>query len=412
MRGDQPDKTMKASSMRQIFKIGGILLINLLLIAGLLEVGLRVTATRLPPLLAAAAQRVVTGEPYAADWQPAWQHVGGHYYALKPNITNALQYGSPTVSFRLSTVELWKNGGIGFRTAPVDFFVDAVVVGDSFGMCFTEQADCWVEQIGGKFHPPLNIVNLSQPVTGTTSHGRILQDFGSPYTPPLVIWQFFGNDFNDDYGLMVFDEVIEPLPHADELPPDPTPPLQRWLRQHSAAYNVLETALTGQLRGTQDSDRAFLKPYNVLIGQERLWFGALYEQRALDMSLPQNQLGLGYSRTAFTAAQALVNSWGGQMVVVIIPTREEVYAAYTESIMGTAALNQIRSARTAMLELCTELDLACFDPLPAFQARAQNQELLYYLDDMHLNPYGNAILAAELSAWLAERGFVTQQKVF
>jgi hypothetical protein len=175
------------------------------IVAASLEIGLRLAAALLPARLGATARWVMTGQPYAEDWTPAWQENIDHYYALRPGLDNVLQYGSPTVSFHLSTIELWEGGGIGFRARPVDYFVDAVVVGDSFGMCFTELADCWVTILEQQTR--MGMVNLSQPVTGATSHARILKAFGEPLRPPLVIWQFFGNDFNEDYGLAVYGEI-------------------------------------------------------------------------------------------------------------------------------------------------------------------------------------------------------------
>jgi lysophospholipase L1-like esterase len=391
--------------MKRAFRIISILLIYAVVSLVLLEVGLRLIGPKLPPALAAQAQRVMIGQAYPQEWQQAWQQNPDHYWILKPGVNNALQYGSPSVSFHLSTIELWENGGVGFRTRPIDYFVDAVVVGDSFAMCFTEQADCWVEKLPSYFTPPLGVVNLGQPVTGTTSHGRILKTFGEPLKPPLVLWQFFGNDFNDDYGLAVFSKKIEALP--DATPPEiPRQPVIAWLEDHSVLFAIGEVVLTGQSGAMTAYERLFIKPYRINIGSEVMRFGAGYEQQAMDMTRRENQIGLEYSRTAFQDAAALVDTWGGQIVVIVIPTREEVYASLTEPMMGTEALNKLRSSHTAMLGLCTELSLTCYDPLPAFQERAAKGEMLYFADDMHLNPHGNAILAESLASWLKEKDLV------
>jgi hypothetical protein len=391
--------------MKRAFRIIAILVINAIVSLALLEIGLRLVGPKLPPAFAAQAQRVMTGQPYPQTWTQAWQQNPDHLWILKPGITDELQYGSPSVSFRLTTIELWENGGVGFRTRPIDYFVDAVVVGDSFAMCFTEQNNCWVEVMANDFTPRLGVVNLGQPVTGTTSHGRILKSFGEPLKPPLVLWQFFGNDFNDDYGLAVFSKQIEALP-SDTLPEVYRPPVLAWLEDHSVLFAVAEVAATGQSGAMTAYERLFIKPYRVNVGNHTMRFGAGYEQQAMDMSRPENQLGLEYSRKALQDAKALTDTWGGQMVVVVIPTREEVYASLTEPIMGTEALNKLRSARTAMLDLCIELSLLCYDPMPYFQAQATQGYLLYYEDDMHLNAFGNSMLAEDLAAWLKKRNLV------
>ncbi len=371
----------------------------------LLEGGLRLIGPSLPGQLGVTARTIITGQPYAEDWTPAWQQNRDHYYALRPNIQNALQYGTATVSFHLTTNKLWDDGlpadeGIGFRNPPVTYGVDVVIVGDSFGFCFTELDDCWVNLFAANDN--LGVVNLSQPVTGSESHTRMLRDFGAPFEPPLVIWQFFGNDFNDDYGLHVFRGDIEPI--VDEIDAQTAAPestsLTAWLSRNSVAYAVLETALTGQWTGAPDQG-AFQPQYSVPYADgQTMQFGKLYERTALDMSRPANQYGLERSREAFQEAQQQVAGWEGQLVVIIIPTREEVYDNLTEPIMGKAELDKQRSARLAMLDLCGELSLSCLDLLPGFQALAAEGQALYYADDMHLNPAGNQALAALLTEWL------------
>lgn len=387
--------------MQKIAKIAGIILLNLLIVAILLEVLLRLAAPMLPGAVGAAARWVTTGKPFAEEWTPAWQQSREHYWALRPNLDNVLQYGSSTVSFRLSTAELWEGGGIGFRTnATIDYQVHGVVVGDSFGMCFTERVDCWVEQFAGRVG--LNIVNLSQPVTGTTSHFRILRDFGQFLEPPLVIWQFFGNDFNDDYGLAVFRDDIEALEPESEQSTRP--------RIGSVLYAVTETLITGRFSGVPESEDAFVKPYRATYGannEHTLQFGGAYELQALDMSREQNQIGYEMSQTAFAEAQALVDTWGGELVIVIIPTREEVYSDITAPMMGESELFRLQSARDAMHTLCTAIELRCYDLYEVFQERANNDEALYYVDDMHLNPYGNTVLAEALAVWLQADGLLS-----
>ncbi|MCS6835260.1 MAG: hypothetical protein NZ750_04495 [Anaerolineae bacterium] len=381
-------------------KIAAFFAFNALLSALLFEVGARLLANQLPGLMGQAARWATYGTPYAESWTPAWVQNRDHYWALRPGLQDALQYGSPSVAFRLSTVELWPGGGIGFRTRPIDFFVDGVVVGDSFGLCFTEQMDCWVDVLGQRLG--LRLVNLSQPVTGSQSHARILRDFAEPLRAPLVIWQFFGNDFNDDYGLAVFRKDMLPIDDEAASAAEEAG-LRAWLRRHSAAWAVIETILAGRVVNAPAGEALFVKPYSVRYGPNRehvLHFGGQYELQALDMSRPQNQAGLKLSRAAFEEARNRVEAWGGQMVVVLIPTREEVYAPLTAPILGQQAIDQLASARLAMLSLCEALALRCYDALPDLRQAADEGVALYYSDDMHLNPLGNRVLAENLALWL------------
>lgn len=386
--------------MKRLWRWGIIALIWLVATLVLLEIGLRVAGPRMGGQMGVAARYVTTGQPYAEEWTRAWRENRDHYYTLRPDVTDALQYGSPTFSFRLTTHKLWDDGlppdeGIGFRNQPVDYRVDAVVVGDSFGFCFTEQTDCWVDILAQQ--TGMGIVNLSQPVTGTISHAKMLADFGAPLKPPLVIWQFFGNDFNDDYGLLQWRGDIEPIPDEVDAAPSPADDngLTDWLRHNSVLYALAEVITTGRWGGIPESEQLYVPQYRAVYGTDKavMEFGKLYERGALNMSRPLNQFGLEQSREAFEASVALVESWDGRLVVVIIPTREEVYDFVTEPIMSTAELDKHRSARLAMHNLCTELDLTCIDALPELQERAKAGAHLYYTDDMHLNAEGNAALA-------------------
>ena len=395
--------------MRRVGKFVLFVLFNIVVVAVLLELALRLAVGVLPPSLQTSARYVMFGEAYSEAWQPAWQRNRDYYWAMRPGLQDALQYGSPSVQFRLSTIELWDGSGIGFRTDPVDYFVDAIVAGDSFGLCFTERADCWVDRMADQLG--IGIVNLSQPVTGTTSHERILRDYGAPMTPPLVIWQFFGNDFYDDYGLALSRDEV-PRVASDEAAADamvsaPDNSIGAWLRNHSVLAAVAETALTGRIVNLPDTERLYEKPYTVRYGadeQHTLQFGGLYERIALDMSTEASQVGYALSRDSFERAQAMVAGWGGQMVVLLVPTREEVYSDITADALGQVTLDALASARLAMLDLCDELDLLCHDATADLTAAAGRGEALYHQDDMHLNAAGNALLADSLARWLRDEG--------
>ncbi|MCY3831462.1 MAG: hypothetical protein OXG85_00520 [Chloroflexi bacterium] len=371
----------------------------------LLELGLRLFVAALPSRLQEVTYTVVHGVPFPERWDRAWTRNPDHYFIVKPGLVDALQFGSPQVRFRVNTIELWPGGGIGFRTRPVNYRVDVAVVGDSFAFCFTERSDCWVTRL--EADTGLGFVNLGLPGTGSHSHLLVLQDFAAPFRPRLTLWQFFGNDFNDDYGLFRAQGKLAPLVDGEPAEGDngAVPPngVQSWLRRRSALFAVGESVMNGW-RLIQDPEaEAFDDRYEVRLPTgERLRFGQPYEVGALDMSRRLNQAGLEISRAALEAAQRLVKSWGGQLVVALVPTREEVYQSWTASALGDE-LKAIESARLAMLDLCAELQLTCYDALADMQARAQDSKLLYYEDDMHWNPLGNRVFADLLRAWLLER---------
>jgi lysophospholipase L1-like esterase len=380
-------------ALKIVVRVALVILITLVVLEG----ALRLFAPRLPGQIGVIARYVTTGQPFSEDWTPAWRENRDHYYTLRPGISDALQYGSPSVSFQLTTNKLWDDGlpadeGIGFRTAPVDFAVDATVVGDSFGFCFTEQDDCWVDIWARS--AGINIVNLSTPVTGSVSHARMIQDFAAPLEPPLVVWQFFGNDFYDDYVLHVWRGDIESLNSdtADEQHGS-------WIARQTVVGALAELLTTGTWSGLPAGEKAYQAQFRAPYPGGLLEFGKSYELTALDMSRPENEYGYEQTRQALEEAKAAVEAWGGELVVVIIPTREEVYSEITGPVMGADKLETLESARLAMLDLCAEIAMDCLDPTDELSMRAQNAAL-YYADDMHLNAAGNTALAEILQRWL------------
>jgi hypothetical protein len=373
----------------------------------LLEIVLRLAIPILPPALQQTARRVTTGRPYVEGYNPAWLDDIDHFHIMKPDLNNVVQYGSASVSFHVTTIGLW-GGRIGFRNRPIDYRVDAVAVGDSFTFCFTEIEDCWVtllEQQTG-----LGIVNLGQPVTGSMSRHRILATYAPPVEPPLVIWEFFANDFNDDYGLAVIRGDLQEIADLPDMLPPPqllsVPPLVNWLQHNSVLYAILEVAFTGRWGGMGEIDLIYYDPYRVSYRDGTLEFGRYIDRMSADMNRPRNQAGLDLTRQALTESLDLLQAWDGQLVVVLIPLRELVYEHLTASILGEEGMRAFRSSHEAMLDLCAELDLRCLDMLPLLQAHALQGEHLYYTDDPHLNPHGNRVLADILATWLDEQGLL------
>lgn len=383
-------------------------ILMILISFGLLEILLRLTAPGLGGQIGLVARTITTGSPYSEAWTPAWRENRDHYYTLRPGLTDVVQYGSPSVAFRLTTAKLWDDGlppdeGIGFRNPPVDYGVDVVVVGDSFGFCFTEQADCWVNQLAAA--NDWGAVNLSTPVTGSLSHGKFLADFGTPLEPPLVIWQFFGNDFNDDYALLSWRGDIERLPGdaSAAVSSENQAAGGNWFSQNLVSFAILELLTTGSWGGLPGEDPAFVAQHRATYPDgSPFLFAKPYELAALDMSRDVNQYGIDTTRQALADAKALVEAWGGRLVVVIIPTREEVYNGVTSNFLTAETLDMLGGPRRALADLCAELSLECYDPTDALVGLAVTSPPLYYADDMHLNAVGNAALADLLSAWLAD----------
>jgi len=392
--------------MKRVVKITVIIALQVIAVLALLEVGLRVVAEQLPERLQIAVNYVETGEKYSPTTLDHSQTDIDHYFTLKVDLRDAVQEISPGERFTFSTYSLW-GSRFGFRQEPIDYLIEMAAVGDSFTFCFTEDEDCWVRRF--QTDTGLGVANLGQPATGSRSHLNILGTFVAPLEPRLVVWQFFGNDFNDDFGLVLLRGEIEGEETDFDLtvPPEPDTPEQiRWLRRNSLAWATTELALGNESPFMDDYLRLFDEPYRVSYRDGELRFGQGYELQVMNTDDPRQQIGIEQTRQSLATAKAQVEGWDGNFIVMIMPTRELVYRHLTEPIMGADQIAIHDMPRQAMLEICEELDLLCFDPLAQLQTRAQAGEHLYYTDDMHLNTHGNIVLAEMLWRWIGGYGLL------
>lgn len=317
------------------------------------------------------------------------------YLTIARTAQNQVQYGNAEVRFHVSTETLW-DGRPAFRTRQelVDRHVDAVAVGDSFTFCFTEEDDCWVTRFGALTER--NVINLGMTSTGTVSHQRVLENFGQPLQPPLVIWQWFGNDANEDYGLAHLRG------ETDLESPVPAPPIpaRNWWDDNSALYVLLKLYLGDE--DEFDASLQFHAPKYAEAGDVRLAFGQSYLWGAFDLDLAHNAYGWERSQTALLESRTMVEEYGGTLLIVLMPTKEQVYRDMSEPLLGEENYALLEKPYQAMLDFCATENLTCLDLLPVFAPYAEASEQLYFTTDMHLNPRGNEVLAEALADWLAE----------
>lgn len=362
----------------------------------LAEVMLRLLFFSLPPRVQLVLNRVhktpFTDERLLPD--PIWQS-DTEYLTISRPVTDHEQFGSAEVRFTVNTETLWGSKAA-FRTrqAAVDSLVDGVVVGDSFTFCFTDEDECWVQRLG--VLTDRNLINLGITSTGSISHLRVLATFGMPLEPPLVIWQWFGNDANEDFGLA---ELRGETEIRSPNPPPPVPELN-WLEENSAFYTLLKLML-----GPEDEFEASLQFHDPEYAESRdvaLAFGQPYLWDAFDMSQPHNQYGWERTQEALHNAREMVDSYGGTLVIVLMPTKEQVYREMSEPLLGEDKLALLDQPYNMMRDFCEAEGFTCIDLLPVFTEYAEAGEQIYYTTDMHLNPDGNAALARYLADWLAQ----------
>ena len=146
----------------------------------------------------------------------------------------------------------------------------------------------------------------------------------------------------------------------------------------------------------------FVDPYRVQVNGIDIAFGQSYIRDAFDVTAPRNQEGEQLTYQAILATKGMVESKGGKFIVLLMPTKEEVYRSITEPKLGKAAIDAIAAPREHMITFCTTQQITCLDLLSALQA--QNSIQLYYATDPHLNDTGNRVAADAIVQFLHAQG--------
>lgn len=377
----------------------GIAVLFGLVIAWLLvEIGLRVAFTALPPDVQGAVEnvrvvpwderRIVPLPPF--NWDLEYQRV------LEPGLDD-YPIGVGPESFTVDSVSLW-GSRVGLRSRVPQWGDEIAVFGDSFAMCFVDWEDCWVERLHQDYG--WRVMNFGQTSTGTRAHLRMLTNFAIPLEPQVVVWQWYGNDFNDDYGFGLLRGEYAELDNPPQLPPDPDfgP-----LAEYSAVYALVRDKLWS---ATHDAPPGWGQTVEVL--GEEMRVGDDYNLYAFDLSRPSNALGYEQSVAALDEADRIIREEiGAEWVIVLVPTKEEVYRAELLDVLGADYLANLAEGRARMLALCAERGWRCLDATEPLRAAVQAGEHVYHARDLHINARGNAILAAFVGDYLVREGLLS-----
>ncbi len=334
-----------------------------------------------------------------------------YQHVTRNNAVNDLQYFVPDVPIHVTTHNwLDPNSHVGFRVPTPDWEprwpVDAIFIGDSFTFCFTEYKDCWVQILDDKYG--MSVVNLGQGATGSIGQLHLLRKFGLLNEPRFVVWQWYGNDFNEDYGMATTYMGLEPVE-----PPTPKParaprsPWQEWLSANSALYVIGDFFRSSEAERYQYT--RFVDPYHVSDGAVDIEFGRQVTLVSQDLSLPRNQVGFELGQQAIREGREFLDSADVPLVIVLLPTKEEVYAHLTEPVLGKAVLESTREGRQRMNEFCITENFLCLDATGPLTSAAREGKQIFYKEDNHLNPAGNAILADVVWHFLVEQGFMLER---
>jgi len=381
-----------------VLKIALATIWGLVLVWFLLEVFMRVGFDVLPPETQAVIQHVRVVPWDDEHLIPVMPFMGSiEYHARIPPGLHDYKVHWGDTRFTFDTISLWERAE-GFRTREPEWPMDIVAVGDSFTFCWTDFEDCWVQQLNHDYG--WHVMNLGVPGTGSMAHHNILRDYAPPMEPAVVVWQWFGNDYKDDYDFALMRGDTGPLEVPEALGED-VPDYGR-LAEYSTVYRYVRDWIEKKIDPPEDT-----KDLMPTINGREIAFNDT--QQSHDLAYESVAFGFEETIRAFESAHAILEEagHGTALVIVLIPTKEEVYADYVVGdFLDAGYIAMLGEGRAALLEVCAEKGWHCIDMTPEFTAAVHDGQTVYNAYDFHLDAAGNQLLTDKLGAYLIAEGLL------
>ncbi len=285
----------------------------------------------------------------------------------------------------------------GFRNGPRDESrpLDLILLGDSYGAGVVSQEDTWTSILERDYG--LNAYNLSIPGAGPWhEYANLWMEHERLKTRPgtIVVWQLFtGNDLEDWYG----PADLNALPRRG--------PLRAWAtrvnewRRRSPVRNMLVALGAKEYARAQVIARDFP-------GGRKMLFHRHYVAAA-SRTPEQVAAHANFSRLSATVGgvKALTDRLGLKLLVVLVPTKEEVYGWTLEGGRPWSSGAAPSGFSAAVARLCSENGVAFLDLKPRLVEESrrvfeESAQVLYWYDDTHMSPAGNRAAVSEITRWL------------
>ncbi len=320
----------------------------------------------------------VTGGPVISTGDP---HLG---FLYPPSYRGEIDRGDTRFTYRTDEY--------GFRNpGPWPDTAEVVIVGDSQAFGYgVEDDEAWARGLAHLLAPS-RVVNLGLIGAAPQQYTRVLERFGLPLSPKVILYCLFpGNDIEDGRLFERWESAGSPGNYDVWRFFRGRPPNDRGitrLTEQSHLIALVRTArqnlgsrFAGQTVTLEDGTRLRLAPNVYRASSERAESRHPDFQRVIE---------------ATRAASALAERDGRAFLTVLVPTKEEVYLP----ILGQRSPELVGPYATELERLGIEhLDLT-----PAFQAEARRSDVsLFFEIDGHPNAAGNWLMARAIGDHLLE----------
>ncbi len=299
--------------------------------------------------------------------------------------------------------DLW-----GFRNPELPERADIVAVGDSqtYGVSAVAE-ESWparLRQLSGR-----SVYNLALGGYGPREYRYLVSEYALRLQPKLVLVGFyFGNDLRSLLRPGQPPKPEDSRPRYDD--PRPLGELRTWLDSNSMLYQTLKSALPGLAERLRPGELQRTRPAGTLeIADPAVGTLLTPELRfaVLDPQRESNRAGLREAEQMLLEIRDLCRASRVQLGVLLLPTKESVYAELARSRSSGSELAQIEALVQAEQEVKQQLQqvlarngVAALDLLPSLRAALLERRLYLANHDGHPTGAGYRVIAAATNAWL------------
>lgn len=316
-------------------------------------------------------------------------------YKLKPQVDVPFQSEGRTIRYQTQSYGL---GDIGFRDIGTHAPFDAVVVGDSFSLCDDAPAEaCWVRHLNDS--TGLSFATLGVNGYSTLAAERVLDRYGVKLKPKLVLASMYPNDFKDNENFDAWtrsgtDNFWVWLGNRRGRGP-----WSRWLTNHSMLFRVVDAYTRSHSRPIhrfKQDELDFVFRFDVW------WVRAA---RNMD-----NHPGFKLMKESFERMRQVSKDNDAKFVVLLFPTKEQIYWNYAKQFSPDASLDANRPL-DAVRKYCEDAGITYCDLQEAFRSEAAKGRQLYHPISQHWNDAGNDVAARAIEKCLSAKGIVPPVRV-
>ena len=320
----------------------------------------------------------------------------------------------------------------GFRNRLVPAAANIVAIGDSqtYGASAAAR-DSWPSILSELSNQ--NVYNLALGGYGPVQYFHLLTSKAVQLNPSVVIVGFYlGNDLLETYETVQNNPYWAELKRSESAPllgtvssPNATVPageetasflsgLRTWLARRSMVYNLLIHSVVGEMARVAEATLIARKSpgdANVRYDKNGISTGFTPDLRlkALDLQDPRVSEGLLISLELFARMKAYTVEQAIHLLVLLIPTKESVYAKYLESDWALekspaiqSLLENERKVAAIVRAFFEEQGIAHINLLPELQERVAGIQLYPGNFDGHPNQYGYRVIAENIERYLRQ----------